>query len=63
MKTKTQQAIELVRQGSTVRQAARAVDVSESAVHAALRKAKAADSGICPCCGQAIKAPTELTPK
>lgn len=55
--TKTEQAIKLVEEGMTVRKAAREVDVSESAVHAAIKRKRAeqlAASGVCPCCGQMI---------
>lgn len=53
--TKTESAIALIKgQGMTVRQAARAVDVSESAVHAALKKQRLRQEGICSCCGQKL---------
>ncbi len=48
MTTKTEQALALIAEGQSVRQAARAVDVSESAVHAAVKRQKATVT--CPCC-------------
>jgi predicted DNA-binding protein (UPF0251 family) len=52
---KTDQAIELIeKEGLTVRQAARKIDISESAVHAAVKKRKAEKTGTCPCCGQKL---------
>lgn len=53
MITKTELAVSLVEQGKTVRQAAREADVSETAVHSALKKRRAAEAGVCPTCGQA----------
>jgi transposase len=51
--TKTEHAVKLVREeGMTVRQAARQVDVSETTVHAAIKKLDAQEKGLCPCCGQ-----------
>ena len=58
MTTKTEQAIKLIEeQGMKVRQAARQVDVSESALHAAMKKRKAQAMGVCECCGQPLKKP------
>ena len=57
MTTKTDAALKLIDAGKTVREAARAVDVSESAIHAAVKRRKekeVAAQGICPCCGQKI---------
>ena len=62
MTTKTEQALALVAQGKTVRQAARLVDVSESAVHSALKKQKAQKTGVCPCCGQRMPIGTSEEP-
>lgn len=58
MSTKTDRALEMIdKQGMTVRQAARKADISESALHSALKRRKAEqlkDQGICPCCGQKL---------
>jgi hypothetical protein len=53
MTTDTAKALALIAAGKTVRQAAREVDISESAVHAALRKSKATEQ--CPCCGSMVE--------
>lgn len=50
----TDQAVKMVQEeGLSVRKAARKVDVSESAVHAALKKARA--TVICPCCDTKVE--------
>jgi hypothetical protein len=52
--SKTQRALAMIAAGSTVRAAARAVDISEAAVHRArkaLRDKEKSESGICPACG------------
>lgn len=63
MASKTEQAVELIeKEGLTVRQAARKVDVSESAVHSAIKRRDAEKQkakGICPCCGQALPLDTD----
>lgn len=54
MASKTEAALALIEQGRSVRAAAREVDVSEAAVHAALKKQRAKEQGVCPCCGQPL---------
>lgn len=57
MTTDTSKALALIDSGLTVRQAAREVDISESAVHAAVKRRNAErlkEQGICPCCHQRL---------
>lgn len=54
--TKTATALGYVDGGMDVRQAARKADVSESAVHSALRRRSAKEDGTCLNCGQEINA-------
>jgi hypothetical protein len=51
--TKTEQALILVDSGKTVRQAAREVDISESALHSAIKKRRAQIT--CPCCDSRVE--------
>ena len=50
-KSKTQQALSLLDKGKTVREVARIVDLSESAVRFADKKRRASAAGLCPTCG------------
>jgi transposase-like protein len=62
--TNTERALQLIDAGKTVRQAAREVDISESALHAAVKKRKAEqlkEQGICPCCHQSLPDKQPLT--
>ncbi len=52
MTTKTEEALKLLAEGKTVREAARIVDISESALHSALKKSRA--TAVCPCCGSKV---------
>jgi len=52
MVSRTEQALALVDSGMKVREAARKVDISESAVHAAVKRKKAEAAGGCLSCGQ-----------
>lgn len=51
--SKTMQAVRRVQAGETVREAARALDISESAIYAQIKREK--DRPRCPCCGQVVK--------
>lgn len=51
--SKTMQAVRRVQAGETVREAARALDISESAIYAQIKREK--DRPHCPCCGQVVK--------
>ena len=56
--TKTEEGLALIDNGMTVRQAARQVDMSESALHSAVKRrkdAEMAERGICPACGRTVK--------
>ena len=64
--TKTDQGLALVAQGLSVRQAARKVDMSESALHTAVKRRRDDESraaGICPCCNRPLDSTKLLTPK
>lgn len=54
-KSKTQQAMELMREnpGMTAYAAAAQVGVSEQAIYGAMRRTK--DRQVCPCCGQVVR--------
>jgi DNA-binding CsgD family transcriptional regulator len=52
-KSKTQQAIDLVRQGMTPYAAAQQAGISPSAVYVALKRQQ--EKAVCPCCGQIVR--------
>jgi DNA-binding CsgD family transcriptional regulator len=48
---KTKQAAALVAKGASIREASRALDISEAGLRFYLKKEKAARAGVCPTCG------------
>lgn len=60
VKSKTQQALELVKEnpGMTPYEAAAKVGVGNAAVYQALRRTK--DKEVCPCCGQVVREGFEI---
>lgn len=52
-KSKTQQALDLVRQGMTPYAAAQQAGVSPSVVYVAIKRQQ--DKTLCPCCGQVVR--------
>ena len=61
-KSKTQQAIDLMREnpGMTAYAAAAQVGVSEQAIYGAMRRTK--DRQKCPCCGQVVRDGFQVNP-
>lgn len=59
-KSKTQQALELLKEnpGMTPYEAAAKVGVGNAAVYQALRRTK--DKEVCPCCGQVVREGFEI---
>ena len=55
-RSKTQIAVALVDGGMSVRQAARQVDLSETAIRTAIKNREAKASGACPSCGGPVGA-------
>lgn len=51
--SRTMQAVRRVQAGETVREVARDLDISESAIYAQIKRER--DLTRCPCCGQAVK--------
>ena len=51
--SKTMQAVRRVQAGETVREVARALDISEAAIYAQLKREQGLER--CPCCGQVVK--------
>lgn len=51
--SKTMQAVRRAQAGEKVRDVARELDLSESAVYAALKREKQRER--CPCCGQVVR--------
>lgn len=56
--SKTQQALALVKDGMSVREAARQVGVTEPTIYIAIGRNK--DKQQCPCCGQVVRAGFEV---
>lgn len=56
--SKTQQALALVKDGMSVREAARQVDITEPTVYIALGRQK--EKQLCPCCNQIVRAGFEV---
>ncbi len=52
-KSKTQQALDLVRQGMTPYAAAQQAGISPSVVYVAIKRQQ--DKTLCPCCGQVAR--------
>lgn len=50
----TQEAVQMVLAGASVRDASRAKNLSEAAVRMAVKKLRAAAAGVCPHCGQPL---------
>ncbi|WP_412478961.1 helix-turn-helix domain-containing protein [Azonexus sp. IMCC34839] len=61
--SKTQQALSLVAQGKTVREAAAKAGITEPTLYAALKRIKEqseAGKERCPCCGQVVREGFEI---
>jgi DNA-binding CsgD family transcriptional regulator len=58
--SKTQQALALVKDGMSVREAARQVGVTEPTIYIAIGRNK--DKQHCPCCNQIVRAGFEVDP-
>lgn len=59
-KSKTQQALDLVRQGVTPYAAAQQAGVSPSVVYVAIKRQQ--DKTLCPCCGQVVREGFQINP-
>ena len=59
-KSKTQQALDLVRQGETPYAAARQAGISPSVVYVAIKRQQ--DKTLCPCCGQVVREGFQINP-
>ena len=62
-KSKTEQALALVDQGARPAEAARKMEISESAVYAAIKKRKTKALGRCHCCDAPIDANGKYVPR
>ena len=52
--SKTQDAVAMVMAGTSIRQAARELDVSEQAIRREIKRQDSERAGICPCCGKPL---------
>lgn len=58
--SKTQQALALVKEGMSIREAAKQVGVTEPTIYIALGRQK--EKQLCPCCNQIVRAGFEVDP-